>query len=178
MLNASRRITVAYLLGIILADFIGLGVSVTTFPALLLKDQGQLLPASASEAQHLAILGLLLGIYPLGQFFGAAILGKLSDMAGRKRLLIVSLIGTLAGFVLSGIAIDTSRLWLLFAGRALSGVFAGNVAIAQASMVDISDESSKSGNLALLNAAMGISWIIGPPLGGILSDSTLVQWFT
>src|SRR5581483_11609547 len=165
------KLVVAYLILIILADFIGLGVSVTTFPALLLRSGS---PAGADATRQLVILGLLLGIYPLGQFFGAAILGKLSDLRGRKPLLMWTLTGTLIGFVLSALAIQWGNLALLFASRAMAGVFAGNVAIAQASMVDISDEKSKSGNLALLNAAMGISWIIGPPVGGILSDSSVV----
>jgi predicted MFS family arabinose efflux permease len=178
MAKQSRsKLVIAYLVLVILADFIGLGVSVTTFPALLLRP-GAASPAGADEAQQLVVLGLLLGIYPLGQFFGAAILGKLSDIRGRKALLLWTLLGTLAGFVLSALAIRAGNLVLLFASRAIAGVFAGNVAIAQAAMVDISDERSKSGNLALLNAAMGISWIIGPPVGGILSDASVVSWFT
>jgi DHA1 family tetracycline resistance protein-like MFS transporter len=175
--QSRSKLVVAYLILIILADFIGLGVSVTTFPALLLKPGGAS-PAGPDEARQLVILGLLLGVYPLGQFFGAAILGKLSDMRGRKPLLLWTLSGTLVAFVVSALAIRDGNLLLLFVSRAIAGVFAGNVAIAQASMVDISDERSKSGNLALLNAAMGISWIIGPPVGGILSDSSVVSWFT
>ena len=66
------------------------------------------------EARQLVILGLLLGIYPLGQFFGAAILGKLSDMRGRKPLLLWTLTGTLAGFVISALAIRQGNLLLLF----------------------------------------------------------------
>jgi DHA1 family tetracycline resistance protein-like MFS transporter len=171
------KLVVAYLILVILADFIGLGVSVTTFPALLLKAGGAS-PAGVGEARQLVVLGLLLGIYPLGQFLGAAILGKFSDMRGRRPLLLWTLTGTLAAFVVSALAIQAGNLWLLFISRALAGTFAGNVAIAQASMVDISDDDSKSGNLAMLNAAMGISWIIGPPVGGVLSDSHLVSWFT
>src|SRR3954464_3737780 len=91
------KLVVAYLILVILADFIGLGVSVTTFPALLLKAGGAS-PAGVGEARQLVVLGLLLGIYPLGQFLGAAILGKFSDMRGRRPLLLWTLTGTLAAF--------------------------------------------------------------------------------
>jgi DHA1 family tetracycline resistance protein-like MFS transporter len=169
-----KNLIIAYFISVVVADYVGLGISVTVFPSLLLKS-GWLKDVSPSGA--LVTLGLLLGTYPLGQFFGATLFGKLSDFMGRRPVLLTTLIGNVLGFIAAAVSIHNGSLLGLFLGRGIAGIFAGNVAVAQAGMMDISNEKSKSGNLALLNGALGASWIIGPPLGGILANANLVSWF-
>jgi len=176
--NLKRNLTVLFLIVVTLIDFMGLGIVVTIFPKLLLDPSSYLLPASWKYASKLTALGLFLAIYPLGQFFGAAILGKLSDHAGRKKLLIVTLIGTMIGFLVSGLAIAIQSALILFISRLFSGLFAGNIAIVQAGLADISpDEKTKNRNFSLFQVALGVSWVFGPPMGGWLSSSSLCSWF-
>jgi MFS family permease len=70
-----------------------------------------------------------------------------------------------------------ASFYLLFISRLFTGLCAGNVAVAQASLVDISDENTKAKNLSLSQMAMGSAYVIGPVIGAILADSNLVNWF-
>lgn len=172
-------LAVTYLIAVTLVDFMGLGIVVTLFPKLFLNPGVGLLPLAWSNAERLTALGIFLAIYPLGQFIGAAVLGKLSDHYGRRHLLLFTLFGTILGFIASGIAINIQSAELLFISRLFAGLFAGNIAIAQAGLIDVSpDEKTKNRNFSLLQVALGGSWVIGPPLGGWLSSSSIVSWFS
>lgn len=172
-------LAVAYLIAITLVDFMGLGIVVTLFPKLLLHPATGILPMAWNHAERLTALGVFLAIYPLGQFIGAAVLGKLSDYYGRRRILVITLIGTIISFLVSGFSIVIQSGLILFISRLIAGLFAGNVAVAQAGLVDVSaDEKTKNRNFSLLQVALGGSWVLGPPMGGWLSSTSIVSWFS
>jgi DHA1 family tetracycline resistance protein-like MFS transporter len=171
MKNIQNRATKWYLVLVALLDFMGLGVVVAIFPHMLLD--GHFLPQSWGHKTCLTALGVFLAVYPLGQFFGASVLGKLSDIYGRKKLMVLTLFGTFIAFVCSGIAIIMGSAITLLLSRVVAGVFAGNVAIAQASMSDISGADEKTKNLTSIQIALGLAWVFGPPLGGWASEVSL-----
>ncbi|MGQ9665930.1 MAG: MFS transporter, partial [Anaerolineae bacterium] len=82
------------------------------------------------------VVGLLLGANALTQLLGAPILGRLSDRYGRKPLLLVSLVGTVAGFLMLGVA---RSLAMLFASRIVDGFLGGNISLAQAYISDVTE---------------------------------------
>ena len=170
-MNEKFKMIKIYLMVVAFLDFMGLGVVIAIFPHMLFD--GNLLPVAWGNGLRITLLGIFLAVYPAGQFFGASILGKLSDMYGRKRLMIISLLGTLFGFIMSIISIYYNMAVLLFLSRLLTGFFAGNVAIAQASMSDISAEHEKAKNLGSIQIAMGLAWVFGPPMGGWLSTVSI-----
>lgn len=172
-----KSLTIAFLVTVILIDFMGMATVVVLFPNLLLGSSG-IFPSHWSHHDKIIMMGLFLAIYPLGQVIGASALGKLSDYHGRKKLLLITLLGTLLGFFLSGIAVAFKSALLLFISRLLAGLCAGNVAIAQASLLDISTPETKAKNIAYSQMAMGSAYIIGPILGGWLSQSVIVSWFS
>lgn len=174
--NFFKKWTLSFLITVILIDFMGMATVVVIFPKLLLTSN-MIFSESLSEGQRLMWMGVLLSLYPLGQIIGAALFGKLSDYYGRKSLLILTLTGTLFGFVLSALAIEYSLPLLLFFSRLLAGFCAGNVAIAQASLVDISSDDNRAKNIALGQMAMGSAYIVGPVLGAILSEPATFSWF-
>ncbi|HEY6925858.1 MAG TPA: MFS transporter [Steroidobacteraceae bacterium] len=172
------RSQIALLTMLIFLDHMGLAIVVVLLPQLFLDSHGTFLPAAWLAPQRLTLLGLCLGVYPFGQFFGAMIFGKLSDHYGRKAVLTCTILGTLLGFALSATAIAASTYILLICSRLLAGLCAGNAAVAQASLADLSvDQHSKAHYLSLGQMAMGSAYIIGPMLGGVLSNSALVSWF-
>ena len=147
-------------------------------PAVLLDPTSQVLPFSYDFSTRTLIYGFLIASYPLAQFFGAPILGTLADQYGRKKLLSVSLIGTMLGYVLFALGIVYNDIYLLFIGRILDGFTGGNISIAQSAIADISTPETKSRNFGLIGMAFGLGFIIGPYIGGKLADPSIVSWFT
>lgn len=159
-------------------DLLGLGIVIPIAAPLLLTPSQGMLPLSAGMSERSIVLGFLLGVFSLAQFFGAPVLGALADRYGRKKLLLLSLTGTLAGNVLFALGIRYQRLDWCFASRILDGFTGGNISIAMSAIADVSDEKSRSRNFGLVGMSFGLGFILGPFLGGILSDPKLVSWFT
>jgi len=136
------------ILVIVLVDLIGLSIIIPLLP----------LFAARFGATPLMV-GILQATYPLMQFVGAPILGRLSDRFGRKPVLVASQIGTLAGFVLLGFA---NTLWLLFLSRIIDGLSGANVSTAQAAIADSTTEKTRTQGLGLVGAAFGVGFVLGP----------------
>ncbi len=133
---------------IVLIDLLGLTIIIPLMP----------LYATAFGANAL-VIGMLGAAYPVMQFIGAPILGRLSDRYGRKPVLVVSQIGTLVGFIVLGLA---SSLWMLFLARIIDGISGANIATAQAAITDSTNEKNRTQGLGLIGAAFGLGFIIGP----------------
>ena len=118
---------------------------------------------NASDTQ----VGLLLASYAAAQFVAAPLLGRASDRVGRRPILVVSILGTMLAFIIFGL---TTSLSLLFISRILQGLTGGNLSVAQAYITDITDAKSRNRSLGMIGAAFGLGFIIGPALGGILSN--------
>ena len=156
---------------------LGVGIIIPIIPAIFFERGSDIFAAGTSESTIAILYGLLLASYPVMQFFGAPMLGALSDRYGRKPILTISLIGTFIGYLLFGYALLTSKLWLLFVSRMIPGFTGGNIAVIYSSIADISDEKSRASNFGLVGMAFGLGFILGPTLGGLMGDSTVVSWF-
>ncbi len=160
-------------------DLIGIGIVFPVLAVVLLQPDVGIVPVETSLETRKLLYGLLVAVFPLCQFFGSPILGALSDHHGRKPLLLLSFAGTLAGYALFALGLHWGRLDILFLSRALAGFTGGNISIAMSALADISkDTVSKTRNFGLIGMAFGLGFILGPVLGGKLSDSTLVSWFS
>ncbi|MFN3308286.1 MAG: MFS transporter [Anaerolineales bacterium] len=133
---------------IVLIDLLGLTIIIPLMP----------LYATAFGATPL-VIGLLGASYPVMQFIGAPLLGRLSDRLGRKPVLMVSQLGTFIGFLILGFA---NSLWLLFVARILDGISGANISTAQAAISDSTTEKTRTQGLGLIGAAFGIGFILGP----------------
>ncbi|MCC7197652.1 MFS transporter [Candidatus Peregrinibacteria bacterium] len=162
---------------VIFLDMLGVGVIIPILAPLFLNPASNILPAATSEATRNIILGVLMAMYPLFQFFGAPILGILSDRIGRKKILIISLAGTFIGYLIFAIGILIGNIYLLFISRIIDGFTGGNISVAQSAIADISTNEEKARNFGLIGMAFGLGFILGPFIGGKLSDPTLLPWF-
>jgi len=148
-------------------------------PLLLDPAHGMLTP-EASDWSRKVWLGVIMGLYPLFQLVGSPWLGRLSDSYGRKPLLLLSLAGVLAGYALMALGIAWRSMSLLLLGRALAGLFSGNVAIVQAMAADLSTTQTKASNFAKISMGINLGWVVGPMLGGyaavISGDYSLAAW--
>ncbi len=113
------------------------------------------------------LVGLLVASYAAAQLVGAPLLGRISDRVGRRPVLLISLFGTLVGFLLLGFA---KTLLVLFIARILDGLTGGNISVAQAYISDVTDARDRSKGLGMIGAAFGLGFIIGPAAGGLLSQ--------
>lgn len=118
------------------------------------------------------VAGALLASYSLMQLVATPYLGALSDRVGRRPVLIISQVGTVLSFVLLGVA---NTLPLLFAARLLDGISGGNISTAQAYISDVVDEKDRARAFGLIGAAFGLGFILGPAMGGILSQGDNYQ---
>lgn len=158
-------------------DLLGVGIVIPVLAPLFLDTANGVFPASYDFHQRSITLGILISAYPFAQFFGAPILGGLSDRVGRKKVMIISLIGTMLGYLLFGAGILSKNLWFLFVGRLIDGFTGGNIATVNSVIADVSDEKSKTKNFALVGMIFGLGFILGPFIGGVLSDPKIFPGF-
>lgn len=162
----------------IFIDLLGIGVLIPIYPLLvILHSPFRVTPDSWSLESNLLMLGWLSAAFPLAQFICAPILGQLSDKFGRKKVMLVSTLGTSASYMLFAIAIVTKNIPLLFFSRIMDGCTGGNISVAQAVIADISTPQNRAKNFGLIGMAFGLGFIFGPVIGGIFSDHNLVSWF-
>ena len=155
----------------IFIDMVGFGILIPVFPLLISPGSPfRVTPESWSFTQGLIMLGWLQAIYPFCTFIASPILGQLSDRHGRRPVLALSIFGTAVGYAIFAIGISTLNIPLLFIGRAIDGLTGGNFAVAQAAVGDISTNENRAKNFGLVGAAFGMGFIIGPYLGGKLSE--------
>lgn len=161
---------------IILIDMLGVGILIPVIP-LLLTDPSYPYHLHVSEDAGYLLLGLLNAIYPFMQFIATPILGQISDHFGRRPVLAFSILGTCLSYAVFAIGIITKDIPLLFLSRGLDGITGGNIAVAQASIADITTPENRAKNFGIIGAAFGIGFIVGPFLGGVLSDPGTLSWF-
>ena len=137
---------------IILIDGMGLGLFFPVLNAIILEPSSSILNPTVSAYWRNIAYSVTNGIFMLCWFFGAAILGDLSDQVGRKKPLIICLFGAFAGYLLSVFAVAWHSYSLLLGGRIIAGFTAGSQPIAQAAIVDVSPAEYKARNISLILA--------------------------
>ena len=172
-----KGISIITLYSIYLFDIAAIVIVLVLFSALLIDPNSQMLAPQTSIHTRNILLGLLYAAYPATQFLGAPILGELSDRIGRKIIINISTLGTVGAFFLTALSILQLNLPLLFLSRLIGGFFAGNASLAQAAVSNLIEKKHRSRAMALFAVVGGCSWIIGPFLGTLFSDSKIVPWF-
>lgn len=162
---------------IVFLGFVGISMPYLIFPALFLNPDYSIVPSSWGDTTRAIFLGITLAAYPLGQFLGSPILGSLSDDYGRKPLLAGSLLIAGLSNLLSGWSIAWQYLGLLIFSRFLAGLMEGNIAIARAMASDLK-LLSKHETFGKINAVASIAFLIGPLLGGLMTDKFLFKELT
>jgi DHA1 family tetracycline resistance protein-like MFS transporter len=150
----SRRASLRVVFGIVALDLIGFGILIPQ-----LGVYGVKFGASPFTA------GLLLSVYSLMQLVFAPVLGRLSDRYGRRPVLLLSVAGSLSGYLLFAFA---DSLPLLFLARVIDGMSGGNIATAQAYVADVTRPEERARGMGLIGAAFGLGFVLGPALGGFL----------
>ncbi len=135
---------------------------------------GLMIPLLPFYAEHFGasafIVGLLLSVFALCQLLAGPPLGQLSDRIGRKPVLVISQVGTLAGYILLALS---NTLWLIFVARIIDGLTAGNISVAHAYVSDNTPPQQRTKAFGIVGAAFGLGMLVGPSLGGLLARHSL-----
>ena len=155
------RLPFLFVLGTVMIDAMGIGLVLPIMPELIIEVQGGTLADAAIWG------GVLSTAFAAMQFVFGPILGNLSDAYGRRTVLLVSLFVMSLDYVVMAIA---GSIWLLLVGRIVGGITAATHATAAAFMADVSKPHEKAANFGLLGAAFGVGFVLGPVIGGLLSE--------
>ncbi|RZA10641.1 MAG: MFS transporter, partial [Proteobacteria bacterium] len=139
----------------IFLDLVGFGMLIPILP-LIARDFG------ASDAQATA----LASIYSIGTLLAVGILGRWSDLFGRKKILMGTIVISLAAQLMTGFAPDYA---VLVIARFIAGLASGNIAVAQACISDITSPKERGKSMALIGIAFGMGFALGPALGALIS---------
>ncbi len=153
---------------LIFIAFTGYAMMVTLFIPMLVHDTG-FLGASVSHSTALIYGGILLALYPLGQFLGAPVIGSFADKFGRKKVLSISLVFTVLFYIVIAVSLLIQNLWLLMGACFLCGLSESNVAICQSAIADVSTPEDRGRLFGYLYGAESLGYIIGPLIGGPLA---------
>lgn len=154
-----RRAAVLFVFVTVLIDILGFGIIIPVLPHLIVELVGGSIARAAVWASGFG------ATYMLMQFLFSPIQGALSDRFGRRAVILISCCGLGADFIVMALA---PFLWILFIGRAISGMCSASFTTANAYIADITPHDKRAGAFGLLGAAFGLGFIIGPALGGFL----------
>jgi multidrug resistance protein len=148
-----KRGPLATLFIIVFIDLMGFGIVIPLLPLY-------------GERYHPSALamGFLLSAYSAMQFAAAPILGRISDRFGRKPVLLVSLAGSVAGYLLFAFAHSYA---ILLAARVIDGISGGNISTAQAYVADVTKPEDRARGMGMIGAAFGLGFIFGPAIAGL-----------
>lgn len=163
---------------VLFLDGMGQGIVFPIFSKSLFNSHSTLLAATNTVEARNIWYGILVGIFFLCWFIGAAVLSDFSDKNGRKKALIICPGGSVIGSILSAMAFTFNNVWILLLGRIIGGFTNGSQPIAQASIVDTSPKDKLSRNFGLIVMSVSLRLVAGPLLGGFLSNSQYASWFS
>jgi len=164
-------------------DIVGFSIIIPLFPHLLkhyIENEGAVgtligFMSTAAEAmggdtvfkKTVLFGGLLSTLYSLLQFVFSPIWGALSDRLGRRRILTITLAGNALSYLLW---IFAAQFWVVVLTRLISGMMAGNIAVASAAAADVTDEKERTKGMAVVGIAIGLGFVFGPVIGGLASS--------
>ena len=156
---AVRAPALAVLFAVVFINLVGFGLVVPLLPFF-----AQSLKAEAWQ------ITLMFSAYSLGQFFAEPFWGRLSDRIGRKPVLLATLAANAVGYLMLAFV---PNIWLAIAVRLFTGLGAGNISTVQGYVADVTPPEQRAGRMGLIGAAFGLGFIVGPGLGGLLTQPQL-----
>lgn len=161
---SARKPAVSFIFVTLVLSVVGFGLLIPVLPSLVKEFQG----GDVSAGSH--AYGWIISTYALMQFFGAPIMGSLSDRYGRRRIILIATAGSAMDYVI--MALSPTLAWL-FVARIIAGFTAGVLSTANAYIADVTPPEKRAQSFGLLGAAFGIGFVIGPVLGGVLGHYSL-----
>lgn len=150
--NHSMKRQLLIIMVLLITTFIGFAIIIPVFPEVVSQFH----------------MNLMLAVYSLMSFIMSPIWGRLSDRFGRRPMIMIGTIGFSVSFLLLGLGLHS--LWLMYLSRVLGGLFSGAVtSCAVAYVADITSKEDRTKGMGLVGMSIGLGFIFGPAVGGILA---------
>lgn len=174
---------------IVFGDMMGFSVIFPLFPEtirhyiqigndpifLWIYQMAESLAGDEGKAFLIVLFGGILGsIYSILQFIFSPIWGRLSDTVGRKPILLFTSLGNLLGYI---VWLFSASFTSFVVSRLITGAMGGNISVASASMADSTSIKDRAKGMGMIGAGIGLGFVFGPFLGGLLSGIELGQIF-
>lgn len=153
------KATLAFIFAVVFLDLLGVN--------LIVPVQAYIVRQYNTDA---LTVGMLTIVYSAAQFVAAPILGLISDRVGRRPVILICLFGSAIGYFIFGIG---GALWILFLSRLVDGFTGGNLSVATAYIADVTPPERRAQNFAVMGAAFGLGFMLGPAIGGPLGNINL-----
>ena len=177
-MNTQNRMSLISLCIVLFIDAMGIGILMPLLSTALIDPSVHILVGQASETLRSVIYGAVFAAYFISWLFGASFLGDLSDTTGRKKALMICMAGVSVAYLVTAGAFIFHSLALLFIGRIVAGLTAGSQPIAQAAITDISPPEKLAQSIGFVLFFFTAGLVSGPIVGGFLSNSHWVSWFS
>jgi MFS transporter, DHA1 family, tetracycline resistance protein len=155
------RHAVTFVLITVFLDMVGFGLIMPVLPALI-EEVGAMDLADAAY-----VGGWMFAAFSLAQFALSPLMGNLSDRFGRRPLLLLAIFGLGADYLFSALA---PTLFWLFVGRLIAGACGSSYVIANAYIADVTAPEDRAKAFAMVGAAFGVGFVLGPAIGGMLGE--------
>ena len=155
------RFAVPILFAVVFIDLVGFGILAPLVPFYVER-----------LGARPELITLIIAAHPLAQSLAMPLWGTLSDRRGRRPVLLASMFGHGAAYLLLGFA---DSLWLLLLARILSGATSANLSTAYAYIADVTTPEERAGAMGRVSSAFGLGFAIGPALGGLLAGGTTMD---
>lgn len=158
---SDRKPALRFVLLVVLLDVLGFGLLIPVGPDLVMQLQG------GTEADAAPAVGWLMATFSIMAFLGAPVLGALSDRFGRRPVLLLSMFGS--GLDYFAMALAPTLPWL-FVTRAINGLSGASMTVASAYIADVTPPAKRAAAFGMFGATVGVGFVLGPLLGGLLGD--------
>ena len=146
--------------------YLGFGIIIPILPEVIIQQ----------ELNEIHVGGLIT-VYALSSFFVAPLWGSLSDKIGRKPLIMIGLFGFSISFLIFSLWIDS--LAMMYLSRIVGGIFSGALYTSVNGFVaDVTSEEERNTYMGLIGMSLGLGFIFGPAIGGVLGHISLTLPFT
>jgi MFS transporter, DHA1 family, multidrug resistance protein len=116
-------------------------------------------------------LGALMAVFSVMQFISSPFWGGMSDRYGRKKIMMIGVLGNALSLIVIGLA---QSMWVIFVSRAIEGIISSaTLPTAMAYISDSTTHEERGGGMGVIGAAMGVGMVLGPGLGGWLAGHSL-----
>jgi len=161
--TGERKAAMPFIMLTVLIDMAAVGLIVPVLPSIV----GSFTTSQTEQAWSYGAVSTAFGF---ANFFGAPVIGALSDRYGRRPVLLVGFCGLAITFFATALA---TALWMLIVARLIGGMMQANAAVCNAYVADITPPEQRAKRFGMLGAMFGLGFIIGPVAGGLLGAINL-----